>query len=258
MPRVHLGQRQVSYRDTGGNGTPLLLAHGFFLDASIWDAVAAELGPEWRVIGWDTPGHGGSPVPDEPFGEWDLASEALALLDHLNIDTAVLGGLSQGGWLALRVALLAPNRVQGLLLCGTEAGPISEDDRIAYQDLFAALAQQGPVEEITVPLSHQIVGPDETYAAPWRAIWRERELPLGTPVAALLGRDDLTQRLDEITCPALIVWGSHDAAIPYERMEQLSRTLPGAGPVHVIDGAAHAPPVTHPAQLAELIRTGLG
>lgn len=147
MASVRANGRELSYEDTGGDGIPLVLGHGFFLDSTVFAPLAAGLGREWRVIGWDARGHGGTADDGQPFDYWDLARDLLGLLDALGLERAVAGGISQGGFIALRAALLAPERVEGLVLMDTEATPCDPDDRAGYERLFAALDQHGPADE---------------------------------------------------------------------------------------------------------------
>jgi len=121
MPTAAVNGIEVSYTDSGGAGPVVVLSHGFLMNQSMFDAQVAALAPEYRVITWDERGHGGTAAPG-PFSYWDSARDALALLDHLGIERAVLGGMSQGGFLSLRAALLAPERVSGLILIDSQAG----------------------------------------------------------------------------------------------------------------------------------------
>ncbi|MFC5112343.1 alpha/beta fold hydrolase [Amycolatopsis halotolerans] len=185
---------------------------------------------------------------------WDQAKDALGLLDHLGIERAVVGGLSQGGFTALRIALLAPKRVAGLVLWDTEATPCDPVDKAAYGGMFAALREYGPVDDLIIPLSTQLLGESALrgeLCARWRAA---PALPLGPAAHCLLERDDVSNRLNEITCPTLLMWGEQDVSLPRDRMDLLSERLPNAGDVHVIHGATHTPTLTHPEQVNPLLQ----
>src|ERR1700735_405291 len=110
----------IAYADSGGDGPAVILSHGYLMDHTMFDAQVAALAPDFRVITWDERGFGGTPAP-APFTYWDSARDALGLLDHLGVRQAVLGGMSQGGFLSLRAALLAPQRVRALILLDTQA-----------------------------------------------------------------------------------------------------------------------------------------
>ena len=145
MPTAAVNEIQVTYADSGGEKPTVVLSHGFLLDQSMFDAQVAALTPEYRVITWDQRGHGGSPAPG-PFSYWDSARDVLALLGHLGIERAVLGGMSQGGFLSLRAAMLAPQRVRGLILIDSQAGTEAEASRPGYEQLHQTWLDQGPAQ----------------------------------------------------------------------------------------------------------------
>jgi 3-oxoadipate enol-lactonase len=106
MSQAMINGQHLYFEDSGGDGLPVLFSHGFLMDHSMFDPQVAALRSEFRCITWDERGHGASSV-DGPFTYWDSARDALALLDHLGIDSAVFVGMSQGGFLSMRAALIA-------------------------------------------------------------------------------------------------------------------------------------------------------
>jgi 3-oxoadipate enol-lactonase len=266
MPTAAVNGIQLSFADSGGGGPAVVLSHGFLMDASMFDAQVAALAPEYRVITPDARGHGDTTAPG-PFSYWDLARDVLALLDHLGIGRAVLGGVSQGGFLSLRAALLAPERVRGLILIDSQAGTEAEANRQGYEQLHQTWLDQGPgpVQEIVAAI---ILGPGQWdgWYAKWAAQyaqWAPDNLgQLNWPFRCLMDRDDITGRLGEISCPALIVHGSDDAAIPLARAEETRAGLAGPAALTLIDGASHASNVTHPgavnAEIVNFLRTLAG
>ncbi|MCW2916702.1 MAG: alpha/beta hydrolase [Actinomycetia bacterium] len=207
----------------------------------------------WRVITWDARGHGGTADDGASFSYWDAARDLLGLMDALGIGTAAIGGVSQGGFIAMRAALLEPDRISSLVLFDTEAHACQPSDKAAYHQLFDALSERGPIEELTRPLAKQIIG-DHPAAGTWIQKWREAgQLPLGAPARCLLDRDDIVARLTEIRCPALLVRGSEDTSLPQERLKVMREHLPGATSIQVIQGAAHSPPLTHPEEVNALL-----
>jgi pimeloyl-ACP methyl ester carboxylesterase len=261
MPTAAINGTQLSYADSGGHGPAVLLSHGYLMDASMFDAQVAALAPRYRVITWDGRGHGGTAAPG-PFSYWDSASDALALLDHLGIEEAVLGGMSQGGFLSLRAALLAPSRVRGLILIDSQAGTEAEANREGYEQLHQMWLDQGPgpVQEIVAAI---ILGPGQWDG--WYAKWADQYARLAPDnlsqltwaFRCLMDRDDITGRLGEIGCPALIVHGGADVAIPLARAEEMRDGLVGPATFAVIDGAPHASNVTDPDAVNAEIETFL-
>ena len=251
----------MSYADTGGDGPAVVLSHGILMDQSMFAPQVQALAPEFRVIAWDQRGHGGDQrgnggTPAHgPFSYWDSARDLLGLLDHVGVQRAVLGGMSQGGFVSLRASLLAPERVRGLILIDTQAG--QEDPAVAgaYEQMHEVWRERGPgpVQDV---VSSIIMGPgqwDDWYAK-WAAAGIE---DVTAAFRCLMDRDDITGRLGEIDCPALIVHGSADAAIPLAKAEELRDELGGPARLAVIEGGTHASNMSHPAEVSAEMLTFL-
>ena len=112
MPLANVNGQRIYFEDSGGAGAPVILAHGFLMDHEMFAPQLAALTPEFRVITWDERGFGLTEFDGKPFTYWDSANDCLGLLDHLGISRSVVGGMSQGGFLSLRAALTAPERVR--------------------------------------------------------------------------------------------------------------------------------------------------
>ncbi len=250
MPTAHLNGTDISYADSGGDGPAVLLSHGFLMDHTMFDQQVDALAPEFRVITWDERGFGGTPATG-PFSYWDSARDALALLDHLDVGRAVLGGMSQGGFLSLRAAMLAPDRVRGLVLIDTQAGLEDPATAESYEQMEAIWLEQGP-EPVQELVAAVILGPPDGVVdwAPWLAKWAAQDTA-GQDFAfrCLMDRDDITGRLGEISCPALIVHGTADAAIPMARAEAVRDGLAGPVTLLQVEGGTHAANMTNPEQV---------
>jgi len=241
------GQR-IRYEDGGGDGPPVILAHGFLMDREMFAPQMEALSPEFRVITWDERGFGETEFDGKPFTYWDSAADCLGLLDHLGIERAVVGGMSQGGFLSMRAALTAPERVRALVLIDTQAG-VEDPERLpAYRQMQQTWLEVGPVDELADTIANLIIGDPELNAVwieKWRRLPRES---MKAPGDCLFERDDITDRLGEIACPALVIHGTADVSIEMELAEQLCAGLPGCSGVVRIEGAPHASNLTHPAE----------
>src|SRR5262249_13399172 len=154
MPFANINGQRIHFEDSGGQGPPVVLAHGFFMDQSMFDRQVEVLSPEFRLIRWDERGFGQTEEDGRPFTYWDSAADCIGLLDHLGLERAVIGGMSQGGYLSLRAALLAPARVKALILLSTQAGVESEEEIKGYQAMFDQWMTLGPID----PLVETIAG----------------------------------------------------------------------------------------------------
>jgi pimeloyl-ACP methyl ester carboxylesterase len=246
MPFAEINGQRIRFEDTGGDGMPVVLAHGFLMDREMFAPQVRALAPEFRVITWDERGFGETEFDGRPFTYWDSARDCLGLLDHLELDQAVVGGMSQGGFLSLRAALLAPDRVRALVLIDTQSGP--EDPQVLpqYRQMAQTWLALGPVDELAEAIANLIIG-DPRLSKEWIAKWRR--LPrenMGPTSDCLFDRDDITDRLQEITCPAIVFHGTADQSIELEKAEQLCAALTGCAGLVRIEGGSHASNLTQP------------
>ncbi|WP_278314395.1 alpha/beta fold hydrolase [Lolliginicoccus levis] len=247
MPYIEQTGARIHFTDSGGADLPVIvLAHGFFMDTSMFAPQVEALSDRYRVVCIDARGHGATMSDDTPFTYWDAADDVLAVLDEIGVQRAVLGGMSQGGFTMLRAALMAPERVTGLILISTEAGPCPDEEQKIYGETFLVWDTIGPVDELTSALAGQIIGDPELEPA-WIAKWRDRKgIPIATAGNCLLYRDDITDQVPSITAPAILIRGLEDVAIPIERARSLIDNLPDLREVVEVPGAAHAVNLTHP------------
>lgn len=249
MPFAEVNGQRIRYDDSGGDGPPVVLAHGFLMDREMFAPQVEALSPEFRVITWDERGFGETEFDGQPFSYWDSARDCLGLLDHLGIEQAVLGGMSQGGFLSLRAALLAPDRVRALVLIDTQSGTEDPERLPAYRQMAATWLEVGPVDELTEAISALIIG-DPALNAVWIAKWHELPRENMRQVSdCLFDRDDITDRVDEITCPAIVFHGTADASIEIELGEALCSALPGCRQLVRVHGGTHTSNLTHPDQV---------
>ena len=245
MAHAAVNGQQIYFEDTGGEGPVVVLAHGFLMDHEMFVPQVEALRDRYRVITWDERGFGLTEFDGLPFTYWDSAADCLGLMDHLGIDRAVVGGMSQGGFLALRTALIAPDRVRALILLDTQAGGEDAENIEAYSAMLQMWATMGPVDELANTVAGIII--DDAVESPkWVAKWQEVDKELIVESAAcLIYRDDISDRLVEITCPALVVHGKQDTAITMNKAEALAAGLVGCGGVVQV-GGAHAASLTNP------------
>ena len=249
MPFADVNGQRIRFEDSGGDGPPVILSHGFLMDREMFAPQVEALRPEFRVITWDERGFGETEFDGEPFTYWDSARDCLGLLDHLGIDQAVLGGMSQGGFLSMRAALLAPGRVRALVLIDTQSGTEDPERLPVYRQMQETWLSAGPVDELAQAIAGLIIGDpvlSETWIAKWHKLPREA---MKAPGDCLFERDDLTDRVAEITCPAIIFHGTADMSIEVAKAQELSERLPGSTGVVLIEGGPHASNLTHPDQV---------
>lgn len=238
------GQR-IGYTDSGGSGPAVLLSHGFLMDRTMFDSQVEALAGPYRCVAWDERGFGET-TATESFSYWDSAADAVALLDHLNIDRAVFVGMSQGGFLSLRAALANPERVAALCLIDSQPGIDPPETLEGYQGMLAHWMGSEPLGEVGTMVAGLILGEPELMAY-WVAIWESRDRSqIQFPGETLMTRDDITERMSEITCPVLSIHGEDDQAITIDKADDLQAMVSDGRGVVRVPGAAHAPNMSHP------------
>jgi pimeloyl-ACP methyl ester carboxylesterase len=236
---------------------PLFLLHAFPLDARMWDPVRAPLAERVRLITPDQRGLGRSPLPEtgrEPSLD-DAARDVVALLDRLELDRVVLGGCSMGGYLAMAVLRLAPERVGGLVLIDTKATADTPEAARARLDVAERAETDGVagwLAEANLPnLLAGTAAPDVVERV--RGLIDEQP-PAGVAWAAraLRARPDSVELLRDTNVPALVIVGELDAITPLEAANTMVGALPDATLV-VLPGAGHLTPLEDPAGVVEAI-----
>ena len=245
MPVAEVNGQRIAYDDTGGDGPALLFSHGFLMDRTMFEHQVAALFDRYRCITWDERGFGETPA-EGPFTYWDSADDAVALLDHLGVDRAAFIGMSQGGYLSLRAALAHPDRVAALVLIDSGVHVDDPETLAGYRGMIDHWLSDEPLGEVGQMVAGLILG-EPSLMEQWIAIWESRDRStIAHPATALLERDDISDRVAEITCPVLIVHGEEDQAIPIETARDLCAALPDCRGFVPVPGAAHAPNMTHP------------
>jgi 3-oxoadipate enol-lactonase len=245
MPFAELSDARIFYQDTGSDRPAVIFSHGILMDHEMFAPQFQELSDEFRCIAYDERGHGQTTSGGD-FTYWDLAADAVELLDHLGIERAIAVGMSQGGFLSLRAALKFPDRIAALALIDTQAG--TEDAaKIPMYDAFAQTwAKEGPTRAVAEAVAEIIIGTDRSFWDPWIDKWLARPSDwVIEPYKCLLGREDISDRLHEISCPALIFHGTADVAISTEKAEALCEGLANCEGLIAVEDGPHASNLTH-------------
>ncbi|MBL1076336.1 alpha/beta hydrolase [Nocardia sp. 2] len=257
MPYVRSGSATVHFVTSDISGPTLLLSHGFLMDESMFEPMREPLAAAGiNLVTVDARCHGRTQTPEgEQFSYWDLAADAFAVLDHLGIEQAVIGGMSQGGFTAMRMALAEPERVRGLALIDTEGDACSPAELAFYRTFFERWCSAEPMAPLVAELAPQLIGgTDPRLWRTWTSRWYACDRQAIAPAAdCLMNRRSVLHRLSEVAAPALIVRGSHDGTSTAQKSELLAAGLRGSDGVVTIPGAGHGAAWTHPEVLAPLL-----
>jgi 3-oxoadipate enol-lactonase/4-carboxymuconolactone decarboxylase len=248
----------LHWRSEGPRSAPaLVLLNSIGTDLSLYDAVIPHLAGTFRLLRLDTRGHG---LSDAPEGDYDLerlALDVLEVMDAAEIQTAVLCGVSLGGMMAMRAALMSPARIEGLVLVCTSAAM----DRAAWQARVQTVRAEGMSAIVDLAISRFVS--DAFVVSSPAAVRRLRDGVLATPAAGYAGcaaaiRDmDLLSAISSITVPVLMICGAKDVSTPFaDHGDKVASAIPKTV-VAELD-TAHLPPIEDPVGFSELIARFLG
>ncbi|MGO9831412.1 MAG: alpha/beta fold hydrolase [Myxococcaceae bacterium] len=230
---------QLHFRDAGA-GVPLLLLHAFPLSGAMFAPQLQALSGQARFLVPDFRGFGQSAVGEGPSTMDGLAEDALLLLDHLGITSAVVGGVSMGGYAALALLRRDPGRVRGLLLADTQVGADDEAARAARETLAAEVLRAGMEVLVQRQLPRLL---SASAPASLRAHLAEllRTTPPEGAAAALRGmalRPDSRDILARFGGPVRVAVGTEDVLTPPAKARELASLVPEATLVE-LPGAGH-------------------
>jgi pimeloyl-ACP methyl ester carboxylesterase len=246
--------------EAAGDGPAVVLLHAGVVDRRAWRPLAPHLLPGHRLIAYDRRGFGDTAVAEsQPV---DHVADLLAVLDHLDVDAAVVVGNSMGGVLALDTAMTAPERVRGLVLVGTgwRGGPYPEDapEVVALETAIEeaeAAGDLGAVNRLEALLwLDGPAGPEGRVGGPARTYFLDangRALAAGD-VGQPTRHEDVWPHLGRLDRPVAVVEGTLDVPGGIELARAATEQLPDAE-LHVLADVAHLPALERPADLAAII-----
>ncbi|GAA3769204.1 alpha/beta fold hydrolase [Streptomyces coacervatus] len=247
MPQLEVDGAALTYDDEGprdGDGVPLVFIHGWTANRHRWDHQMAHFAKTRRVIRLDLRGHGeSSGAGVRTIAE--LAADVLALLDHLEVERAVLVGHSMGGMIAQTITLDHPGRVERLVLVDSIA-------RMTYsrgRGLLMAASTHVPYKLFVATNIQRAFAPGYPREEVRKYIKSSADTPREV-VMTLYGAMrafDVLDRVGEIHVPTLMIHGYHDIQLPLQQMLRMAKAYPDAE-VRIID-AGHELPVEKPAEL---------
>jgi 3-oxoadipate enol-lactonase len=233
----------------------LVFSHSLACDHTMWDPQMADFA-DFRVLRFDTRGHGASGAPAGDYSLELLAEDLKALLDRLAIRACHFVGLSMGGMIGQQFALRYPGRFATMTLADTTSRYPAEA-RAVWDERLALARSRGMGALVPSTLERWFTAEFRVRAP--ETVARIGQLIRSTPFNGYAGcawgisRINLTARLDAIDCPTLVLVGDSDLGTPRPMAEEIVQALPGSR-LHVIERAAHLSNVEQPAEFNRLLR----
>jgi 3-oxoadipate enol-lactonase len=224
-----------------GAGWPVLLIHAFPLTADMWRPQLERVAPGWRYLAPDVRGFGASPAGSVQPTMDDYAADVEAIMETLEIETAVIGGLSMGGYITLALQRLAPDRFTGVVLADTRAEADTAEGRQGRQAMSELVRAEGPgaVADRMLPKLLSGRSPDaDLPAAVRRMIEGNATDGIDYAIHAMMDRPDSTTLLPRLSVPALVIVGEEDQLTPPADSERMQRAIARSQLV-VLSNAGH-------------------
>ena len=246
---IRINGHSMHYELTGPAKAPVVaLSHSLASSTVMWEPQAAALEKSFRLLRYDTRGHGESEATPAPYSFELLAADFAGLLDALGIGRARFVGLSMGGMIGQALGILHPDRLEGLCLCDTSSRTTSEGAK-AWRDRLAVVRKEGLAAQAEPTLGRWFT--EGFLKANPPIVRRIREQFLRTPVEgyagcaeAIIGLD-FQDRLQAIRVPTLVVVGEEDPGTPVAAARAIQERIPGAK-LEIIPGGRHLPNAEKP------------
>ena len=239
-----------------GDGPALLLIHGFPLDHSLWAHQIATL-KGWRRIAPDLRGCGDAQGPENAYSMATYADDLARLLDKLQVNRAVVAGLSMGGYIAFELLRRHRDRVHGLILVDTRADADTAEGRASRETMMELARKEGPgaVGERMLP---RLLGRTTQRTQP-HLVPQVKQMAARWSVPGIVGaltamrdRPDSTPLLQTIDVPALVVVGQEDELTPPDLSRAMTAAIPSAA-MTTIAAAGHLAPLEAPSAVSRLM-----
>ena len=238
------------YYEDHGSGPPVLLSHGYSATTRMWAGQVEAFKNRYRVITWDMRGHGQSDSPGDPsaYSEAATCDDMAAILSHLGIESAVIGGLSLGGYMSLAFHLAHPEMTRALMLFDTGPGYKNPVAREGWNETARKRAEVFEAKGLDALGS----------GAEVRIAQHSSAQGLANAARGMLAQFDsrVIESLPEVRVPTLVLVGENDTPF-LGGTEYMANKIPGSTRA-VIANAGHASNIDQPNAFNEAVGSFLG
>lgn len=261
MQKIKLSDFTLAF-DESGSGPPLLLIHGYPLNRHLWQSQLTGLADTVRVIAPDLRGHGDSETGNQSHTMEQLAQDCFDFITAVRIQQQlVICGLSMGGYVAMAMLRLHPERIAAVIFTATRPAADTLEARANRQKSIQLVQEQGTAPIISSMLP-RLLSPETNSNRPDLASQAHEvmiSIKTSTVIKDLEGlmtRPDSTLDLASLVKPVLIIHGADDQIVPVAEAQALQQTISGAQLV-ILPAAGHLPNLEQPALFNHAVRTFL-
>lgn len=239
MPFAELNSLRVHYEINGDDKLPtLVLSNSLGVNLTMWEPQFQALAPHFRILRYDTRGHGGSSIPPDPYNIAGLGQDVLHLLDVLEIERVSFCGISMGGVIGQWLGVNAPSRLDKLILANTAA-------KIGVEDVWNARIQTVLKDglDTVIPgtlerwFTAEFRDAQPAIVAATRAMLHATTVQGYVACCAAVRDADFRNSIQAVTAPTLVITGTHDPVTTPSDGQFLAQNISGAKCVEL--NAAH-------------------
>jgi len=241
----------VNYDDEGAENAPVIIfIHGFPLNKSMWDMQVEALKHNYRVIAYDIRGHGNSDTGDIEFSIDLFVNDLLCLMDSLELDNAILCGLSMGGYVALRAIEKYPELFDALILSDTQCAADTPEGKEKRMKAIESIKKNGVEKYADESIKNLFAA--ESLTTRTKEIKAVRNMIVGMSAESLINtlfalsrREETCNKLEDIKMPVLIMVGGEDKITPLGTAQVMHEGIPDSF-LKIIAHAGHLPNIENP------------
>ncbi len=241
--RINVNNFNLSYDDIGEREIPIIFLNGYPFDKNMWAEQIEFLMPTQRVIACDIRGFGKSTDEEAPLSIELFADDLIKLMDLLDINKAILCGLSMGGFIALNAMKRFPSRFSALILCDTQCIADTDELKKKRNIIIEEIKENGPrnfMETFIKSVFHpkSLTEKTELVALLSHVVFTNTKHIIKQGLIALAEREETCTTLSEIDIPTLIICGREDAVTLLAQSEYMHNHIKNSK-LHIIENAGH-------------------
>jgi 3-oxoadipate enol-lactonase len=240
----------LSYDDIGKGSTPIIFLHGYPFDKTMWEFQIEALKSTNRLIACDIRGFGKSTDEESSLSIDLFGDDLVAFMDKLNINKAIICGLSMGGFIALNAQKRFPDRFEALILCDTQCIADTTEVKKKRYKIIDEIAVDGVAnfnEGFVKSVFHKdsLINKKELVEKLRQVVFSNSQNIIIMGLKALAERTETCSFLSEIIIPTMIICGREDEVTPLAQSEFMNTAIKGST-LHVIDNAGHVSNLEQP------------
>lgn len=247
---INVNNLNLSYDDIGDGSIPIIFLHGYPFDKTMWKGQLDFLKSSYRVIACDIRGFGKSTDEESTLSIDLFGNDLIQFMDNLNIEKAIVCGLSMGGYIALNVMKRFPSHFEALILCDTQCIADTDEGKEKRYKVIKEIEADGVTnfnEGFIKNVFHKdsITNKKELVKQLRSVVFYNSKNIITKGLAALAEHSETCSTLSEINIPTLIICGREDQVTPLAQSEYMNKHIKKSI-LHIIDNAGHVSNLEQP------------